>query len=134
MSIRIFVDVFYREYSVISDICSSEMLDSMTMGSREITESELDELSYTEVYTFEFPLEEGEIDISEYTFDLMNRMNPNDQPPLGIRSMMPGDYIVIETQTDYANVRSKELCLSVGWRNVKRGNTPVPFEHPGDPS
>ena len=134
MTTRIIVDVFYREYSDVDDISSSEMFYSMTMGSRDVTESELDELSYAEVYTFEFPFEEGEIDIREYTFDLMNRMNPNHQPPLGIRSMMPGDYIVIETQTDYATVWSKELCLSMGWKNMGRGNTPVPVEYPGDPS
>ena len=134
MTTHIFVEVFYREYSVIDDICSSEMFDSMTMGARDVTGWELEELSYTEVYTFEFRLEEGEIDIREYTFTVMNGMNPDHQPPLGIRSMMPGDYIVIKTETDYATVWSRELCLSKGWKNVGRGNTPVPVEYPGDPS
>lgn len=130
MTTHIFVDVFYRQYSEIDSICAEQMFDSMTMHRRDVTESELDEPSYTEVYTFEFPREEGEIDIREYTFTLMNGMNPDPdhQLPQGLRSMMAGDYIVIKTVTDYATVSSKELCLSKGWKN------PVPFEHPGDPS
>lgn len=133
MTTHIFVDVFYRQYSEIDSIFGEQMFDSMTMGSRDVTESELDEPSYTKVYTFEFPLEEGEIDIREYMFTLMNGMNPDHQPQ-GLRSMMAGDYIVIKTVTDYATVSSKELCASVGWKTITRGNTPVPFEHPGDPS
>ena len=134
MTTHIFVDVFYRQYSEIDSICGEQMFDSMTMRKRDVTESELDELSYTEVYTFEFPREEGEIDIREYTFTVMNGMNPDHQLPQGLRSMMAGDYIVIKTVTDYATVSSKELCLSKGWKTIARGNTPVPFEHPGDPS
>ena len=134
MTTRIVVDVFYREYSDVDSICADEMFDSMTMGRRDITALELSELPYTNVHTFDFPLEEGEIDIREYMFTLMNGMNPDNQPPLGIRSMMAGDYIVIETQTDYANVWSMELCGAIGWNTVARGNTPIPVEYPGDPS
>jgi hypothetical protein len=134
MTTHIFVEVFYRQYSEIDSICGEQMFDSMTMGSREISALDLAELSYTEVYTFEFPLEEGEIDIREYTFTVMNGMDPDHQPPLGIRSMMAGDYIVIKTETDYTTLSSKELCLFRGWNTIARGNTPVPFEHPGDPS
>ena len=134
MTTRIVVDVFYRQYSEVDSICGEQMFDSMTMGSREISALDLAELPYTNVYTFDFPLEEGEIDIREYMFTLMNGMNPDHQPPLGIRSMMAGDYIVIETQTDYANVWSMELCGAIGWNTVARGNTPVPVEYPGDPS
>lgn len=134
MSTHIFVDVFYRQYSEIDSICGEQMFDSMTMRKRDVTESELDEPSYTKVYTFEFPREEGEIDIRKYTFTVMNGMNPDHQLPQGLRSMMVGDYIVIKTETDYATVSSKELCLSNGWKNVGRGNTPVPVEYPGDPS
>ena len=136
MTTHIFVDVFYRQYSEIDSICAEQMFDSMTMHRRDVTESELDEPSYTEVYTFEFPREEGEIDIREYTFTLMNGMNPDPdhQLPQGLRSMMAGDYIVIKIVTDYATVSSKELCASVGWKTIAPGNTPVPFEHPGDPS
>ena len=135
MTTRIIVDVFYREYSLVDSVCGEQMLESMQMGSREDLDAlDLAMIPYTNVYTFEFPLEEGEIDIREYTFTLMNGMNENHQPPIGIRSMMVGDYIVIETQTDYANAWSMELCASIGWNTVARGNTPVPFEHPGDPS
>ena len=135
MTTRIVVDVFYRDYSLVDSIFADEMIDSIRMGRREeLTALDLAELPYTKVYTFDFPLDEGEIDIREYMFTLMNGMNPDHQPPLDIRSMMVGDYIVIETQTDYANAWSMELCAPVGWRTVARGNTPVPVEHPGDPS
>ena len=135
MTTRIVVDVFYRDYSLVDSICADEMIDSIRMGRREeLTALDLAELPYTNAYTFDFPLDEGEIDIREYMFTLMNGMNPDHQPPLGIRSMMVGDYIVIETQTDYANAWSMELCASVGWKTVARGNTPVPVEYPGDPS
>lgn len=134
MSTRIVVDVFYRQYSEIDSICAEQMFDSVTMGSREISALDLAELPYTNVYTFDFPLEEGEIDIREYTFTLMNGMNFDHQPPQGLRSMMVGDYIVIETQTDFANAWSMELCGAIGWNTIGRGNTPVPAEHPGDPS
>jgi hypothetical protein len=134
MTTHIFVDVFYRQYSEVDSICGEQMFDSMTMGSRDVNESELDEPSYTKVYKFEFPREEGEIDIREYTFTVMNGMNPDYQLPQGLRCMMAGDYIVIKTVTDYATLSSKELCLLNGWKKVEPGNTPVPFEHPGDPS
>lgn len=135
MTTRIIVDVFYRDYSLVDSICADEMIDSIRMGKREeLTALDLAELPYTNAYTFDFPLEEGEIDIREYTFTLMNGMNLDHQPPQELRSMMVGDYIVIETQTDYANAWSMELCASVGWKTVARGNTPVPVEYPGDPS
>ena len=94
MTTHIFVDVFYRQYSEIDSIFGEQMFDSMTMGSRDVTESELDEPWYTEVYTFEFPREEGEIDIREYAFTVMNGMKPAHQLPLGIRSMMAGEFAV----------------------------------------
>jgi hypothetical protein len=135
MTTRIIVDVFYRDYSLVDSICADEMIDSVRMGKREeFTALDLAEIPYTNAYTFDFPLEEGEIDIREYTFTLMNGMNIDHQPPQGLRSMMVGDYLVIETQTDFANVWSMELCASVGWRTIGRGNTPVPVEYPGDPS
>ena len=120
MTTRIVVDVFYRQYSEIDSICAEQMFDSMTMGSREISALDLAELPYTKELTFDFPLEEGEIDIREYTFTLMNRLHFNIHKPFELRCMMAGDYIVIKTQTDYANAWSIELRASVGWKTILR--------------
>lgn len=132
MSTRIIIDVFYRQYSEIDSICGDEMFEAMTMGSREVTALDLAELPYANVHTFDFPLDEGEIDIREYTFTLMNGMNFDYPLPSGLRSMMAGDYIVIRTETDYVNAWSMELCRPFGWKTIARGNTPVSAEYPGD--
>jgi len=98
----------------------------MTLKPGEMTAFDLEEIPYTKVYTFDFPLEEGEIDIREYAFTLMNGMNPDHQPPQELRSMMAGDYVIIKIQTECYGAWSMDLCIPIGWDTIARGNTPYP--------